>query len=220
MLQHLQLQLASLAGRARTKQHAHVSSSKRRSTPCCVFGQYNSSLLCGTAAGCSYSRQQMPHRQHNSCASTQAITICCTVYAVAVGVSSAYATRSLTAVQQAPDSDCNVPGFTFREGQLPHDKYFIDSSPVNIYSLPYGQTGSPKPKPFATLAATAAACQDDSACGMFTSNGYIVGANWRANDASVTKAFTKESDILKWHTMHNCSGELSPANDTQDARFS
>jgi hypothetical protein len=108
----------------------------------------------------------------------------------------------MTSIQQVPN--CNMPGFTFKQGQLPHDRHHHADSPVIIYTLPYQRSGTPAPEPFATLAATAAACQEDAACGMFTSSGYIVGAYRLADDK---RSFKTESDILMWQTLYNCPGE-------------
>jgi hypothetical protein len=192
---------ASIAGQARTQ----TACPKRDQAtnfiaPCSGLSQYNNS----TAAGCYQCCGQQPSgpsQQHNNFNPHCLLMLLC---AIAAGVNFAYARRSMTSIQQVPDSNCKMPGFTFIKGQLPHDRHHHAESPVIIYTLPYRRSGTPAPKPFATLAATSAACQEDAACGMFTSSGYIVGA-YRLADGE--KSFETESDILMWQTMYDCAGE-------------
>lgn len=108
----------------------------------------------------------------------------------------------------ATSSSCNVPGFTFNQGQLPHDRHDELGSPVILYTLPFDKYTGEAPKPYPSLAATAEACQTDPACAMFTSDGYIAGAyRIKEGPKPASKVFDRASDVVQWRKMHYCPGE-------------
>lgn len=148
------------------------------------------------------------HKQGHCCCPAHAETA--NTAAAGAGITTATKNSTSKQQQQVPDRDCSLPGFYFKEGQLPLDRHHSDQSPVILLTLPYKPTRwlfkSQKPQPFESVAATAAACQANNACGMFTSSGYVVGAHRLKNDPHVRKKFDRRSDIIKWHTMHNCEG--------------
>lgn len=116
----------------------------------------------------------------------------------------------------ATQAGCSIPGFIFKQNQVPAatDPPFDPDSasgllinPVHLYTLPYkrGGGGSQAPKPFADISATAAACTANAACGMFTSDGYIIGAYRTSVEAQYTEKGSTEADILTWQPMYYCT---------------
>lgn len=93
----------------------------------------------------------------------------------------------------------------------PHPTHGMLWNPVELYTLPYvapkdgSGTNAAVPTPLPTLQATAAACEADAACGMFTSDGYIVGAYRRTLPAGNKEQVGSEADILLWQPMHHCT---------------
>lgn len=125
------------------------------------------------------------------------------------GLALSCADSSRSAHQQAPatSGSCDVVGFTFKQGQLPHDRHNSHHSPVVLYTLPHEEHSMTPPRPHSSRTEAAAACQTDVACGMFTSDGYIIGAYRIENDIKRSRnPFNTEPDIIDWKTMHYCSG--------------
>lgn len=97
--------------------------------------------------------------------------------------------------QGRSQANCKVRGYTFRLNKVPALKEVPPSfnlkevppsfNPVHLYTLTSTAAGSFRnpgpvtevfPARFADKAATLAACEADAACGLFTSDGCIIGA--------------------------------------------
>lgn len=113
------------------------------------------------------------------------------------GVSAGVVLSAAAAAQG--QADCKVPGFSFRQGQIPV-RTSGSAGVVGVLTLPYKpSTLSPN------LATTAAACLADSSCAMFTSDGYLI-AVFKAVFVTGNKdeRVTPGGDTLGWKQMHYC----------------
>ena len=61
------------------------------------------------------------------------------------------------------------------------------------------------PTPLANLPATVAACKADAGCGLFTSDGYIIGAYRRTLPDRNSEQVSREAGIFLWQPMHYCT---------------
>jgi hypothetical protein len=141
-------------------------------------------------------------------------TLCCPAH-VPAGLAQTLAVTSspTAALQGSAGADCSVPGFTFRPNVVPSLAKPLGrlQNPVQLYTLPYtppkdgsSGTNSIMPAPLANLPATVAACQADAGCGLFTSDGYIIGAYRTLSDPN-RELVSREADIFKWQPMHVCT---------------
>jgi hypothetical protein len=94
----------------------------------------------------------------------------------------------------------------------PHPTLGLLWNPVQLYTLPYtppkdgsSGTNTVMPTPLANLPATVAACQADAGCGLFTSDGYIIGAYRRTLPDRNSEQVSREADIFLWQPMHYCT---------------
>jgi hypothetical protein len=88
-------------------------------------------------------------------------------------------------------------------------------NPFRLYTLPYtppdegpdaGCCGVNAiiPAPFENLPSTVAGCEANAECGLFTSDGYIIGA-YRTTENVFEEKADSEADVFEWQTMQYCT---------------
>lgn len=117
---------------------------------------------------------------------------------------------------------CDVPGFTFHPDQVPDlvtpsadsQTGLRPYNPIELYTLlpPAADDETISPghiriaAPLPNMAETLAACEANTSCGLFTSDGYIIGAYKMSVPEGSTPAQAEgESDIIDWQPMHYCT---------------